>query len=157
MKTKSPAASNVGFALIEVLIAVLVLSLGLLGMAGLQAVSLRMNHGAYVRSQATSLAHEIADAMRANRSRAPDYNIAAGTDPPNGTIAAQDVADWRDRVASLLPDGDGTISIPSSPPEQVTITVTWDDSRYEDDPPVASGGGGAPNPVVGAVTFTTEL
>jgi len=59
-----------GFTLIEVLIAVLVLGIGLLGVAGLQSVALSMNQGSYVRTQATVLARDIADRMRANN-RAP--------------------------------------------------------------------------------------
>ena len=50
----------------EVLIAMLVLAIGLLGLASLQAQSLRFNHDSYVRSQATILAYEIMDKMRAN-------------------------------------------------------------------------------------------
>ena len=57
---------NAGFTLIEVLIAMLVLAVGLLGLAGLQATSLRNNQSAYNRSQATQLAYDLADRMRAN-------------------------------------------------------------------------------------------
>ncbi|MCX7101946.1 MAG: type IV pilus modification protein PilV, partial [Methylobacter sp.] len=55
-----------GFTLIEVLIAMLVLAVGLLGLAGLQATSLKSNQSAYNRSQATQLAYDLADRMRAN-------------------------------------------------------------------------------------------
>ncbi|MBN2886612.1 MAG: type IV pilus modification protein PilV, partial [Chromatiaceae bacterium] len=55
------------FTLIEVLVAVLVLSVGLLGLAGLHGVSLKLNRGAALRTQASQLAYEITDAMRANR------------------------------------------------------------------------------------------
>ncbi len=58
--------TNTGFTLIEVLIAMLVLAVGLLGLAGLQATSLRNNQSAYNRSQATQLAYDLADRMRAN-------------------------------------------------------------------------------------------
>ena len=59
-----------GFTLLEVLIAVMLLAVGLLGLAGLQAVSLRNNHSAYLRSQATMLTYDIIDSMRTNRSAA---------------------------------------------------------------------------------------
>ncbi len=55
-----------GFTLLEVLIALLVFSFGLLGMAGLLAVSVQTNHSAYLRTQATFLAQGMADRMRAN-------------------------------------------------------------------------------------------
>ena len=60
MKTHS------GFTLIEVLISMLILAVGLLGLAGLQATGLRNNLSAYNRSQATQLAYDMADRMRAN-------------------------------------------------------------------------------------------
>ena len=59
-----------GFSLIEVLIALLVLAIGLLGLAALQAQGLRFNHDAYVRTQATHIAYDIVDRMRANRANA---------------------------------------------------------------------------------------
>ena len=64
---------NAGFTLIEVLIAMLVLAVGLLGLAGLQATSLRNNQSAYNRSQATQLAYDIADRMRANSAGIASY------------------------------------------------------------------------------------
>lgn len=54
-----------GFTLIEILVTVIVLSIGLLGLAGLQATSFKFNSTAYQRSQATSLAYDIADRIRA--------------------------------------------------------------------------------------------
>jgi type IV pilus assembly protein PilV len=66
---------NCGFTLIEVLIAVLVLSIGLLGLAGLQAVSLRSNHSGLLRSQANILAYDLIDRMRANRNAALSTSI----------------------------------------------------------------------------------
>ena len=65
-----------GFTLLEVLIAVMLLAVGLLGLAGLQAVSLRNNHSAYLRSQATMLTYEIIDGMRTNRSAAQPRELS---------------------------------------------------------------------------------
>lgn len=131
------ASEQYGFTLIEVLIAVLVLSIGLLGLAGLQAVSIRMNHGAYMRSQATNLAYEIADSMRANRGNASTYVGTYATIPcvltynrtTSGTTGAADIAEWRNRLACLLPSGRGAIAVPANS-QRATITVTWDESRY---------------------------
>lgn len=58
--------SNRGFSLIEVLIALIVLAIGLLGLASLQMTSLQFTGDAYLRSQATVLAYEITDKMRSN-------------------------------------------------------------------------------------------
>lgn len=62
-----------GFTLIEVLIAFLILSIGLLGQAKLQGLSIMNSHDAYNRTQATQLAYDIADRMRANRAAASTY------------------------------------------------------------------------------------
>jgi len=55
-----------GFTMLEVLIALLIFSLGLLGVAALLTVSVRTNHSAYLRTQATFLAQGMAERMRAN-------------------------------------------------------------------------------------------
>lgn len=57
---------NQGFTLVEIMIAVFVLAIGLLGMAGLQMASLKNNHSAYLRTQAVEYAYDISDRMRAN-------------------------------------------------------------------------------------------
>ena len=64
---------STGFSIIEVLVALLVLAIGLLGLAALQAQGLRFNHDAYVRTQATHLAYDIIDRMRSNRANAAAY------------------------------------------------------------------------------------
>ena len=121
-----------GFSLIEVLVALLVLSIGLLGMAALQAVSLKSNHGAYQRTQATFLAYDMMDRMRANRTSAlaGDYNIAMATNSLSGsTLAVTDVNDWlTNYVSALLPSGDGSINCVTAT-SVCTIVVQWDTSR----------------------------
>ena len=69
-----------GFTLIEVLVSIVILSIGLLGIAKLMLFSSRSNDSAYLRSQATALAYEILDNMRANRQEAINltYNTALG-------------------------------------------------------------------------------
>ena len=113
-----------GFTLLEVLIAVLVLSVGLLGLAGLQASSLRNNHSADLRSQATILAYGIADHMRANRTAAlaGSYDVAYSSTPSGGSIASSDVSAWKTLLSSTLPSGDGSISRSGN---IVTINVRW--------------------------------
>lgn len=123
-----------GFTLIEVLVAIMVLSLGLLGLAGLQATSLQANHSAYLRSQASVLSYDIIDAMRANReaARAGQYDVALAAASPTGTtIPAQDIRRWRANLAAALPDGKGAIATVVGADGGVTLTITlrWDDSR----------------------------
>lgn len=129
------AGAPAGFTLLEVLIALLVLSLGLLGLAGLQGATVQFNHGAYLRSQATSLAYDMADRIRANRDG--NYDIAFADPapacaPPAGgaTVAARDIAAWRSALACTLPLGNGFIEI-NAADRLLTIGVRWDESRGE--------------------------
>jgi type IV pilus assembly protein PilV len=130
-----------GFTLLEVVISVLVLAIGLLGLASLQAVGLQFNQSSQFRTQATNLAYEMADRMRSNRQAARDGDYDGGlADPltdctPNlaldqATVAARDVASWRNSLACLLPLGNGAIAVDSD--GIATITVQWDDSRGEE-------------------------
>lgn len=122
-----------GVTLIEVLIALLVLSIGLLGLAGLQAVSLQHNHNAYLRSQATNLSYDILDRMRANRAAALGgaYTSALDTTitcnptlaPTTGNLEARDLAQWRNQAACQLVEGAGAISAINN--GTVTITLCW--------------------------------
>ena len=71
-----------GFSLLEVLIAIVITSIGLLGLAAMQATGLRNNHSAYQRSQATVLAYDIADRMRSNASFMISYVTPVEVETP---------------------------------------------------------------------------
>ena len=134
-----------GFTLLEVVIAILVLAIGLLGLASLQAVGLQFNQSSQFRTQATNLAYEMADRMRSNRQAArdteSDYNIDLAAPPlsctqnfalDQATVAIRDVQSWRNNLACLLPSGRGAIAVDSD--GMATITVQWDDSRGQEAP-----------------------
>lgn len=130
-----------GFTMIEVLIALIVLSLGLLGLASLQVATTKFNHSAYLRSQATRLAYSMADRMRANRQAALETGAYSGVDyvanPACGavagvTVAERDISAWRNALACSLPAGNGRIVIGAN--DVVTISIRWDDSRGEQAP-----------------------
>jgi len=116
-----------GVTLLEVLISILVLSVGLLGYAGLQTVSMKNNTSAFQRSQATMLTYDIVDRMRANKPNLASYSIAMGT-----VGAFPEVVSWKDNVATALPDGDASIVVDLA--GNATITVQWDDNRDGTDP-----------------------
>lgn len=126
-----------GFTLLEVLIAIVVLSIGLLGLAGLMASSMRNSHSAYQRTQATWLAYDIIDRMRVNRDVAiastNNYNIPLVTATSSSTgLAGTDVTGWKTALGNALPAGDGSVSVTIDPVTKarlVTIIVQWNDSR----------------------------
>jgi type IV pilus assembly protein PilV len=126
---------SAGFTLIEVLVAVLVLSIGLLGLASLQATSLRFNNDSSAQTQAAYLASDMADRMRANLSKAADYPgkaaavnaacySAAGCSPD--AMAGNDMYEWNQSLATL-PAGQGSITALGG--GLYTITVMWDEQR----------------------------
>ena len=121
-----PRRQQRGVTLIEVLVTIVVLSLGLLGMAGLQLSSMRLSQGSQMRSTAAQLATDMAERMRSGDAR--NYALALTATRPGGTSQRErDQADWLARVAAL-PGGQGGIAI-DAVNNTVTITVQWDDSR----------------------------
>lgn len=127
--------AQIGFTLLEVLVAMIVLSIGLLGLAGLQATGLQANHSAYLRSQASFLAYDMLDIMRIDRtgSQSGIYNIAMGDALATASPQAE-VDAWGSRVISSLPSGDASVvsaqtMVSGLQVTQVTITIQWDDSR----------------------------
>ena len=113
-----------GFTLLEVLVALLIVSIGLLGLAGLMTTGLKNNQSAWQTSQANWLAYDILDRMRANRNVALNggYNY---TGTPTG-VAATDLNDWNQELGASLPAGTGTVLVTSG---VARVTVTWDDTR----------------------------
>jgi type IV pilus assembly protein PilV len=113
-----------GFSMLEVLIAVLVFSLGMIGLAGLLIFAIQSNHVAYLRTQATFLAHNMAARMGANPAGLwnGDYNIttilapgagitttcAAGCNPAD--LATHDIQAWSQQVNTFLPSAKGSIT-----------------------------------------------
>lgn len=118
-----------GFTLLEVLVTMVVMSLGLLGYAGLQVASLKNSASAYQRSQVTILAYDMIDRMRANRVQAVAgvYNIAIGASPGGAGIAGADLVDWKALVGNALPGGDAAINVDGS--GNALITIQWADKR----------------------------
>ncbi|WP_127475938.1 type IV pilus modification protein PilV [Sulfurivermis fontis] len=140
MNRKNPQAAQLGFSLMEILVTVLILAIGLLGMASLQLNALRNNSSAQERSQATVLAYEIADRMRSNRvtALAGNYDIGLGVAAVAPTdcatvvcspaqLAGFDIWQWKADVARLLPAGDAAVSTAAG--GIVTITIQWLDDR----------------------------
>ena len=125
-----------GFSLIEVLISMVIMSVGLLGLAGLQMSGISNNHSAYLRSQMTFLTYDIIDRMRSNRISAEggSYTLLMSASAPTGTsLADTDRIQWLANIANNLPSGDASISTaPGGSNTVVRVTIQWDDSRGND-------------------------
>ncbi|MFK7795145.1 MAG: type IV pilus modification protein PilV [Gammaproteobacteria bacterium] len=144
-----------GFSLIEVLIALIVLSVGLLGLANLQGQSISSSYNAHLRTQATSLARNVIDRMRANRTLAAEtesYQTDFETPPEDGLdcssnncdaadIAKYDLKEWKCNLGMYsdepicaglvsqvtLPNGEGQIESEDAT-GQTKVTVRWTDT-----------------------------
>lgn len=124
------SSNQAGFGMIEVLVALLVLSIGLLGMASLQTTGLKMTSGAQNHTQAILLAQDLVERGRVNRSRLSDYAVPAGNAPAcnvdfeieNTDVAEDDKDEWRNSLACLLPAGNGEVAVNG---DAMVITITW--------------------------------
>ncbi len=137
---------NTGFTLLEVLIALVILAIGLLGIAGLQLTGLMNNNSAAQRSQATALASEFADILRSNQpqvllgkfSKINTASLGYKATPKCKTIksctsaqmAERDLIDWGVTISQLLPQGSATSARVG---DVYTVTITWLDDKGLDD------------------------
>ena len=127
--------------MIEVLVAMVILAVGLLGLAALQASSLKNNQTAYYRGLATQLSYDIADRMRANRLSGDKYvssymkptaakdqsahclQVTSTCTPDK--MAEHDLFEWNAALKSL-PGAKGEISFEKS---SYKVVITWDEKR----------------------------
>ncbi len=144
MNMKLIRSHSRGFTMVEMLVALVVLSIGMLGIAGLFAVSLRSGGSAIQRMQAVNLASDMADRIRANRRAGISYaatTAATGTNKncvgPSAVVctptdmAANDIFVWKQAVAAAFKGGKATGQIDfvaaalTTQPSTYTITVSW--------------------------------
>jgi type IV pilus assembly protein PilV len=123
-----------GFTLIEVLVALVIISIGLLGLAAMQSRGLQDNKSSILRSVAVQSAADILDRMRANRTAALNgsYNIDLNTAPPTVTTTLDkiDLSQWKKGLALSLPSGNGSVNVNGN---IVTVEVRWRESGWTKD------------------------
>ncbi|HRO63649.1 type IV pilus modification protein PilV [Thermomonas sp.] len=126
-----------GISMIEVLISVLVLALGLMGMAAMQSLALRGGQSSLESSQAVMASNSIIEAMRANRTNAASYvfdgTASCGTVPAAGlSLASWDIHQWTLQLKTAIgndPADPGTCGKIEQAGGVYTVTVQWDDRR----------------------------
>jgi type IV pilus assembly protein PilV len=132
-----------GFTLIEMMIALVVLTVGMLGIAALYLESLRSSRDALYYTQAVNLAADMADRIRANREGIEEYAFVLDPASPPAlpdpdpcrtrdlgactpqSAANVDLAEWAERVTNLLPAAQATITATRGQPDQYTIQLGW--------------------------------
>ncbi len=139
-----------GFSLIEVLIALIIMSVGMLGIAGLYVQSMQAGRTSMLRHHAVNLASDIADRIRANPTAGASYIAGAGTDNncvaqgvdcSIAQMAAHDIFLWQQQAAEFLPamaDGSQQVIVAfdaAVTPPTYTITVRWDEPTPDNIPP----------------------
>lgn len=131
MQARQVRKKQRGGTLIEVLVSVLVLSLGMLGAAALQATALRNNQGSYEHAQMTVLTQGMLDSMRSNIAgvTAGEYEMASWTctAPTGAGLADTDIAQWINSAqAQVNPGACARITCAT---RDCTVGIRWDDAR----------------------------
>ncbi len=132
-----------GFSLIEVLIALIIMSVGMLGIAGLYVHGMQAGRTSLFRHHAVTLAGDVADRIRANPLASAEYEgagannncVGGGIDCTAAEMAANDIDLWLQQAAATLPDGDVDVTYAAGLPAEYTVTVTWSEPGQDDPPP----------------------
>ena len=133
----SPKENQSGFSLIEAMVSLVVVSVGMIGIAALYGQGLGAGRTALYRTQAVNLAADMADRIRVNRQGGAAYGGAGANnncDPGGGVnctpaqMAAHDIWVWTNQVTAQLPNGGGAVTYTATSPPTYTITVTWQDT-----------------------------
>ena len=138
-----------GFSIVEVLVALVVISVGMLGIAGLYLSSLQASRTAKLRAQAVMLVGSIADRIRANRDAAVAYDTDTYGGAPKtqdcdtktctaAALSQDDLARWIEDIKAALPGGaavTGKVKVTDRVrpnPDNYVITVTWHEANTDD-------------------------
>ncbi len=131
---RAPGIKAGGFTLVEVLIALIIMSVGMLGIAGLYVHSMQAGRTSMFRHHAVTLAGDVADRIRANPRAGAVYALAgnnnncigAGIDCTAPEMAANDIFLWDQQATLTLPNGDVTVVFNNAvAPPTYQITVSW--------------------------------
>lgn len=131
-----------GVSLIEILITVIVLAIGLLGLAAMQNTSVKFSYESYLRTQGSFLSYDLMDRIRAN----PDtvYGLSVGDEPTASVectdasancnavqLAQADLAAWYELASDIFPDAEFEL-VDENNDGSYVLRISWED-RYESD------------------------
>jgi type IV pilus assembly protein PilV len=137
---KGNSTAQRGFSLVEVLIALIIMSVGMLGIAGLYVQSMQAGRTSMFRHHAVTLAGDVADRIRANprggvayAGAGADNNcVDGGVDCNEAEMAANDILLWQAQAAESIPNGAIAVAYNNAvDPPTYTITVTWDEPQED--------------------------
>jgi type IV pilus assembly protein PilV len=130
-----------GFTMVEVLVALVVLAIGLLGIAALYLNSLQSGRTAIYRTEAVNLAADLADRIRMNRTAQAAYGtLYADVENPvaacattggctDAELASTDLAAWKADIAQQLPGGQGQVTVTApfgvDEPATYVVSIQW--------------------------------
>ena len=145
-RCKGTRRRQAGVSIVEALVALVILSVGMLGIAGLYLESIRANRTALSRTTAVQLVNDMGDRIRANRGGIDQYTLVSGTPPTGGVdcattnctaaqLALFDKVRWYQAVVAGLPNGADGTTLPltsivytaptATVPARYVITAQW--------------------------------
>ena len=136
---KTDSKKQVGFTMIEVLVALFILSIGVTGVAMLQLTALKRNQSTQYQAAATMIAYDLMDKMRRNRTiaLAGGYNLnsySTSSSIPGsiavGSVAYQDITDMRRALLNDFPANAADITISRPGARRMQVSISWSDSKF---------------------------
>ena len=136
-RARARAERQAGFTMLEIMVTLLIITVGVLGTAGLQAFALKVNQGGQLRSQAVVLAIDLVERIEANNGAAITGGYAVGSLPTTSPVdcgaayctesqlATYDLVSFNNRLQALLPGSSATITVAGAGPFTYTITINW--------------------------------
>lgn len=141
--TRHQKTATAGFSLVEVLIALVIMSVGMLGIAGLYVHTMKAGRTSLFRHHAVTLAGDVADRIRANPLAGVGYIVAGvdnncvggGIDCSRAEMAQHDILLWTQQAADTLPAGAVNIVFDNTVvPPTYRITITWNEAGQNPPP-----------------------
>jgi type IV pilus assembly protein PilV len=156
-----------GFSMVEILVTILIISLAVLGSAGLQVQALKTNQGGQFRNQAVFLLNDMVERMKANKAYSVSSTTGYGDTTSSagmttdcyaapcaaGALAAYDIAKWQAAILAVLPQGTGSVTqTVTGNPSSYRVTINWVDRKTNTK--YATAGAALPTE---AVSITTNI